>query len=175
MSFPRVLRLAAVWWAAGACWGVFPLQSLAETQETAAGSQTPEEAQQQFEQYLESLKTTDPDAYLRLKLRMDRQQAIGQILSAFQQQQLDVAAAEQRLRPLVRDEVALELASANPAIASAKRLVEQLEAVKRDPDLLVQRRLDQLLGRAQAAPELWESFLMMQQMQQPAPGQGASP
>jgi len=106
-----------------------------------------QEAEQRQEEMLERLKTTDPEAYKQQKTRLEQQKKISEILEAFYEKKLDAASAESRLYPLIKAQTEEELAGIDSRIDRARKQLEELENIKANPETLVKKRLDQLLGR----------------------------
>lgn len=106
-----------------------------------------EQFQQQMEQSLEALKTTNPEMHRKLKTQMDQQQEISRIVTAYHKKTLSAQDAEKKLSSMVKAQVQGQLASIDQQIAWAKKQVSDLEAMKRDPDVAVKKQIDLLLGR----------------------------
>ena len=125
--------------------------------ETERSRPDPERMQQEREraqkETLERLKETDPAAYERQKAFFERDEQIRKILKAFQSKQLSEAEAERQLYPLVKANVQTQGVNFDAQIAQTRAQLEQLEAFKRDPGLLVKQQIDAMLGRGKKAED----------------------
>src|SRR3989338_5258553 len=88
----------------------------------------------------------DAQASKEAQAAVNRQQKIGEILQAFNEGRLQLAAARKSLYPLVKAEMEGELQMIDEQLEYAKRHLEFLEKAKKNPDLLVQQRVDMMLG-----------------------------
>ena len=100
---------------------------------------------------MEQLKSLDPEQYARRKAAQDRQQEINRIVGAYQAGRLTADAAETQLRRFVVVQVAEQLAVLDYEIAQTTQRLHDLQEDKRDPERLMRRRIDRLLGRATPA------------------------
>lgn len=83
------------------------------------------------------------------KAAMERGKKIGIILNAYYQGALSAQEAEQDLFPLIKQEIQQgELQGLDFQIQALEKQLEFLKKAKSDPDLLVKKRIDELLGRA---------------------------
>jgi len=128
----------------------------------AQQSTNPEQMQKQMEKMrqefekrqqedLENLKKTDPKAYQERNDSLDRQAKINSILTSFHAGKISVSQAEQQLYPLVKQNI--KDMNVDAEIARLEKRLEYLKKVKRDPDLLIKKRIDELLGRSTPMPE----------------------
>lgn len=136
------------------------LSGTANAAEQSEESKPPdmEEMQQQMQQVrqqidkqqqenLERLKQISPQAYESQKKAQDRQGQIGQILSDYQQKKISADDAERKLTPLIRQEVQQEMAGMDNQIKAAEKKLATLRQAKGNPNALVKKRVDQMLGR----------------------------
>ena len=79
----------------------------------------------------------DAQASKEAQAAVNRQQKIGEILQAFNEGRLQLAAARKSLYPLVKAEMEGELQMIDEQLEYAKRHLEFLEKAKKNPDLLV--------------------------------------
>lgn len=109
-----------------------------------------EKAQQEG---LERLKQEDPLAYQQQKAASERQKKIQEVLDLYFQGKLSAANAQYKLSPLIKQQLQEEGAFSNLE-ARIRRLDEQLAFLKKaknQPELLVQERIDQMLGKGAAS------------------------
>ena len=98
----------------------------------------------------------DPELYRKVKAMRERAESIRAILEVYQGGKLSRAEAEQRLAPLIREDALAELPSLQGRIKKMESELEFLRKASKDPDLLVRRRLDQMLqppGPRKTPPE----------------------
>lgn len=112
-----------------------------------------EEAEQRRKQDLERLKELNPEAYQAQLKAQERQAQIGQVMSAYQQQKITAEDAERRLTPLIRQEVQQELAGLDDQIRMTEKKLAALRRAKGNPNALVKKRVDQMLGRSMPSPD----------------------
>lgn len=112
-----------------------------------------EEYRKQQEQELERLKQTAPQLYQERKQAMKRQDKMQAILTAFREGNLTDAQAEQQLFPLVKQETQGEVAGLNERIARLNKQLTFLKQAQQDPDLLVRKRIQLMLGKSTPNPE----------------------
>jgi hypothetical protein len=106
-----------------------------------------QESEQRQEQALENLKKVNPQAYEKQKARQEQQSKISEILQSFRNQKIDAASAERQLYPLIKARVEGELVGIDIRISQVKKQLKELEQAKNNPDSLVKKSIDQLLGR----------------------------
>jgi hypothetical protein len=105
---------------------------------------------------MERLKKSDPVSYQQRKDAADAQAKIAAVITAFQQGQISLAQAEGKLYPLVKQDVKSFADSLNTEIAHAEKRLEYLKKAKADPEFLIRKRIDSLLGKS--VPSLDETF-----------------
>lgn len=88
------------------------------------------------------------------------QKKIDVIVYAYQRGSLSGQEAAQDLYPLVKQEVEGKLQGLDEQVANLEKELEALKKAKSNPDLLVKKRIDELLGRATP-----EGMLMPEQKQ----------
>ena len=119
---------------------------------------SPEEMQKQMEkmrqdaermqqQELERLRQIDPKMYEARKSAMDRQAKIGAIVKAFYTKSISAESAESQLTPLIRQDVQAEVAAIPTQIQRLEKRLDFLRKARANPDLLIKKRVDQMLGR----------------------------
>lgn len=107
---------------------------------------------------LERLKQENPQVYQQQKASLDRQNKIQETIGLYSQGKLSLAEAKAALSPLVKQQMQEEGALGN-LDARIQHLEERLSFFKKaklQPELLVQERIDQMLGQGGAFPLLQE-------------------
>lgn len=103
---------------------------------------------------LERLKQENPQAYQQQKAALDRQKMVQETTGLYFQGKLSFAEAKATLSPLVKQQLQEEGAFSNLG-ARIQRLEERLSFLKKakvQPELLVQERVDQMLGKGSPLP-----------------------
>lgn len=108
---------------------------------------TQQEMKKLQEQEMEQLKKTSPEQYQKRKSSLELQQQINSILTAFQQGTLSAADAERKLTPLVRQLIEDQTKQLGTEIGRLEKKLDSLRKAKANPDLLVKKQVDMLLGR----------------------------
>ena len=106
-----------------------------------------EQIRKQREEMLQRMKEVSPDIYQQTLKMQERQERIDKILEAFRQNTLSAEDAERRLAPLVREEIREQAAAQNEEIRRLENRLSQLRQAKDNPEKLVKKRVDQMLGR----------------------------
>ncbi len=114
---------------------------------------TEQELEKQRKAELERIKEFSPEAYKSQKKAMDRQDQISQILSAYSQKTITAEEAERRLTPFIRQQVQQELTSMDEQIKMMEKKLAALRQAKGNPNALVKKRIDQMLGRSMPSPD----------------------
>jgi len=109
-----------------------------------------QEMQARQEKMLEEMKARDPEGYTRQRTAMEMREQISQIVQAYREKKLDEDTAAQQLVPLVEQNVFEEIKNIDQQIEMAEGYTEQLKKIKQDPSILVQKRIDQMLGKRDA-------------------------
>lgn len=117
------------------------------------------EFEKQEIQRLEELKKRDPKAYEQQKAQYDRQKKISQLLQAYHDRKLSDSSAAQQLYPLIKADVNEEAKSIDERIEQAKQYLTDLQEIKRNPELLIKRRIDRLLGKGDPGRDGFGAFL----------------
>ena len=78
---------------------------------------------------------------------MDRQTKIGAVVKAFYTKSISAEAAESQLTPLIRQDVQAEVAALPSQIERLEKRLDFLRKARTNPDLLIKKRVDQMLGR----------------------------
>jgi hypothetical protein len=111
-----------------------------------------EEVDRKNREELERLRASDPEQYARTKEIYDRAKAVEKIVKDFRSGRISEGDARRALTPLEREEM-------EPLGRETERFVRDLEktlafwkAVQKNPEVLVQRQVDYLLGKAESVP-----------------------
>lgn len=130
----------------------------------AAGPPTLDEITKQMEEQhrqmekrqgeeMERLKKDSPSLYEERKGAMARQNKINEIVSSFYQHSLSLQEAQEKLYPIVRDQMRADIAGLGQKIADLQKRLDFLKKTRGNPDLLVQKRIDGLLGQSMPSPD----------------------
>lgn len=106
------------------------------------------------QEQLERLKQENPQAYQQQKTAMDRQNKIQEITTLYFQGKLTLPEAKAALSPFAKQQIQEEGAFSNLG-ATIQRLEKRLAFLKKaelHPELLVQERVDQMLGKSAPLP-----------------------
>jgi hypothetical protein len=113
--------------------------------------------QQQYEktqqEELERLKKMDPKLYEQRQRDLQRQTKINAILQEFHQGKLTDAQCESQLFPLIKEELGPEISGLEARIQRLEKQLAFTRSAKQNPDLLIKKRIGQMLGRPMAGPE----------------------
>ncbi|MDE2425198.1 MAG: hypothetical protein KGO96_04740 [Elusimicrobia bacterium] len=113
-------------------------------------AQARKRAFQDQQKLLSSLKKIDPAGYARAEASLKRQERIEDIRERFRAGKLPLKMARSSLLPLVAAELKPELTALPERIAKLRKELQFLEKAQKNPKLLARRRVDELLGQAQA-------------------------
>lgn len=109
---------------------------------------------------LERLREKDPEAYQRQKAALDRQNKIQEIVGLYFEGKFPLIEAKAALSPLVKEQLRDGGVFSN-LDKRIQRLEEQLaflKNAKNQPELLVEERINQLLGRPASGPSSAQGF-----------------
>ena len=115
---------------------------------------------QSQQEALERLREKDPQAYQQQKTSMERQKKIQEVVGLYFQGKFPLVEAKAALSPLVKQQIQEEGVFSNLE-ARIKRLEEQLlflKNAKNQPELLVEERINQMLGKSASSPSAAEGF-----------------
>ena len=101
---------------------------------------------------LETMKAANPGLYEAQKESMERQERIGKIVAGFRQGKLTDTQAQKELSPLVKENLKPDLGQIDDTIAALVKKLAFWKEVKKDPDVLIRQRVDEILGKR--LPEL---------------------
>lgn len=102
---------------------------------------------------LETLKQEDPELYEQRKRAIERQREIDEAISSFYKKEIKLSQAEKRLYPLIKEDVQEFLEGLDTRIEMLKNQLSELERIKEDPEILIQSRINRLLGEESPRPE----------------------
>ncbi|MFT7637939.1 MAG: hypothetical protein ACI9Y8_001725 [Candidatus Omnitrophota bacterium] len=117
-----------------------------------------EEAQRQIDdaefeavevQRLQELKERDPEAYAVYEERRQRQDAINLIITSHSERAINDEEARQHLAPLITDDIANEIIYYEEDITELAQLIIEKQNYIDNPQELLLKRVDQMLGLAQ--------------------------
>lgn len=108
---------------------------------------------QMQQEELERLKKENPQLYQQRRDAFDRQTKISAILSSFHAKTLSESQVESQLYPLIKQDVQQYATGLGAEIQRVEKRLEFLRKVKSNPEILVKKRLDQLLGKSAPSPE----------------------
>jgi GTP1/Obg family GTP-binding protein len=97
-------------------------------------------------EYLETLKKEDPRAYEKAASQMRRQKKIAKIIQDYYEKLISSVEAQSRLYPLVKENMQDRIANIDNDIEMLKEKLSDLEKAKKNPDFLIQKQIDQMLG-----------------------------
>jgi len=98
--------------------------------------------------HLNDLKKSNPELYKARLNAIDNQEEMNKIVVSYREGKISGAKAEKELYPLVEDSLKGYLDSLDERIEKEQKKVDSLKEVKRDPDILIKKRIDQILGKA---------------------------
>jgi len=111
-------------------------------------------------QEMEKLKNVNPPEYKKQRVAFDRLEKIKMIAAQFKRNQITEKAAASALFTLVEQAVQPEMADLDDRITKAEKKLVFLKQSRNNPELLVQRRIEELLGKRQAEPDDLPALLM---------------
>ena len=91
----------------------------------------------------ERLKKENPQLYQQV----ENQQKINSIVSSFHAGKISASQAESQLYPLIQQDIKTEMGGLESRIKNLEKKLEFLRRAKSNPDLLIKRRIDLMLGR----------------------------
>jgi len=106
------------------------------------------------EQSLKDLKERNPQAYQERMRMKALSQKLSQILSSFREGKMNEVQARRELTPLARESVEARLRNLDREIEQARKKLEYLEKLKKDPNLLVSGQVDRYLGKRSPEEDL---------------------
>lgn len=112
-----------------------------------------QEDEQRQQELLERLKKDNPQAYQQRKDSLDRQAKINAIVSSFQTGKISDAQAENQLYPLIKQEVEDYINNSEARIKVLEKQLANLQKAKDNPDFLIKKRINEMLGKSMPNPE----------------------
>jgi septal ring factor EnvC (AmiA/AmiB activator) len=105
------------------------------------------------EEQLERLKRQNPQLYKERKAALDNQAKIDSIVFSFRQGKISASEAERQLYPLIKESMQGEIDVLPKNIERLEKQLEFLKKTQKNPDLLIKKRIDEMLGKASHTPE----------------------
>ncbi len=102
---------------------------------------------------MERLQQDYPAIYESRKVADARRNKISAIVAAFHQNKTSAQEAEQKLTPLMREELSEQISQMGLKISALEKHLAFLKKAKQDPHLLVEKKIDELLGLTLPTPE----------------------
>lgn len=99
---------------------------------------------------LEHLKETNPRLYEQRKNDFERQAKISAILKEFREGKLTAAQSQNQLFPLIREEQGPEISRLDDRIKRLEKQLAFMRSAKQNPDVLIKKRIEKLMGRSMA-------------------------
>jgi hypothetical protein len=105
------------------------------------------EAERARWQQLQQMSHSEPELYQQSKEAMTRQLQINEIVSAYSAGSLSEGQAQQQLYPLIQQDVITELPMLEEKIIQTQKKLVALQDARSNPESLVRKRIDELLGK----------------------------
>lgn len=105
-----------------------------------------EETEKRRQEELAVLKKMDLEIYKERVALYERQEKINKIVSDFHQKKISEKAAKRKLFPLVKKDLKDTIENIPNRIEQLKKQVDFLQKAKRKPNLLIEKRINQILG-----------------------------
>ena len=102
---------------------------------------------------LETLKKTNPQLYQKKKNDIENKAKIKAIVASFREGKISSSQAESQLSPLVKQQMQDYIKSLDDRIARLQKKLDFYKKAKVNPDLLIKKRIDELLGKSKPSPE----------------------
>jgi hypothetical protein len=116
-----------------------------------------EKMKQQMEnmqqEQLEFLKKLNPQAYQQSKAAYDRAKQIDAVISLLRQGKISSSDAERQLYPLIKEDLRSIVNSMDQKISDLEKKLDYCRKVRSNPEILVKKRIDELLGKSLPNPE----------------------
>jgi hypothetical protein len=106
-----------------------------------------DDLKRQRERTLAELKKTDPKAYEQVRKSLRRQEEIGNILEKARRKEISEFEARESLRPLMTNDRKSWEEDIGKCVVRAEKKLEFLRKIQDDPELMVERQIDMLLGQ----------------------------
>ena len=101
----------------------------------------------------EVLEKKNPQLYKERQEALERQAKINAIVTAFRKGEISSYHAESQLNPLVKQEIEDDINKLESKIASLEKKLESLKEAKTNPEPLIKKRIDQMLGKTMLTPD----------------------
>jgi len=107
---------------------------------------TSKQKMKQRQEYLKVLKKIDPELYQSEKEKLDKYSEVDKVVLLFQSGRLSLEAAKNKLYPLLKSLMQGDINELDKRIKDAEFRLKELKEAKSNPDLLINKRISQLLG-----------------------------
>ncbi len=107
---------------------------------------TNKQIMKQRQEYLNVLKKINPELYQKEKERLEKYSEMDKVVLAFQSGRLSLEAAKNKLYPLLKTLMQRDINDLDKRIKEAEFRLQELKKAKSNPDLLINKRITQLLG-----------------------------
>ncbi|MBU4473338.1 MAG: hypothetical protein KJ842_04200 [Candidatus Omnitrophica bacterium] len=99
------------------------------------------------EKSLEMLKQQNPQMYEQMMKQRKAQEGISRVINDYYQKTISYEAAKAKLYPLVKESLQGRLANLDNEINLLEKKLSELKKAKKDPDYLIGRQIDRILGK----------------------------
>ncbi|MCG2705926.1 MAG: hypothetical protein L6254_00045 [Candidatus Omnitrophica bacterium] len=99
------------------------------------------------EKSLEMLKQQNPQMYEQMMKQRKAQEGISRVINDYYQKTISYETAKARLYPLVKESLQGRLANLDNEINLLEKKLSELKKAKKDPDYLIGRQIDRILGK----------------------------
>ncbi len=96
-----------------------------------------------------TLKESDPKFYAAYEKQESESRQARQTIKDFREGKIDEETARRQLRPYVKNESSVFIKNIDKTIAQSEKRLADLKRMRDDPDLLIDRRVDAMLGKGQ--------------------------
>lgn len=101
----------------------------------------------------EELERKEPQLYKERQEALERQAEISAIVTAFRKGEISRYRAKSQLNPLLKQEIEDDINKLESKIASLEKKLESLKEAKTNPEPLIKKRIDQMLGKTMLTPD----------------------
>lgn len=99
------------------------------------------------EKHLEMVKQQNPQLYEQMMKQRKAQDEISRVINNYYQKTISYEAAKAKLYPLVKESLQGRLANMDNEINLLENKLNALKKAKKDPDYLISREVDRMLGK----------------------------
>jgi len=130
-----------------------PKQKMDKMQQKQKMDKMRQDMENRQEKELEMLKKTNPQLYQKKKNDIENKAKIKAIVASFREGKISSSQAESQLSPLVKQQMQDYIKSLDDRIARLQKKLDFYKKAKVNPDLLIKKRIDELLGKSKPSPE----------------------